>query len=46
MRSHIDWRGEQNIVYKCVETSLQPKRFNKLEGKPERKRLKDNIYEV
>ena len=31
---------EQNIIYKCVETSPQQKRFNNVEGKFERKSAK------
>ena len=27
MRSHIGWRGERNILYEGVETSLQQTRF-------------------
>ena len=33
VRSHIGWGGEQNILYKGVETSP----FKNIEGKPERK---------
>ena len=33
VRSHIDWGGEQNTVYKCVETSPHQTYFKKLEGK-------------
>ena len=32
MRSHIGWRGERNILYKGVKTSLYT-RFKNLEGK-------------
>ena len=35
MRSRIGW-GEQNILYKGVETSPMQTRFKNLEGKPKR----------
>ena len=37
VRSHIDWRGEQNILCKGVETSSQHMRFKNFVRKPERK---------
>ena len=40
MRSYIDWRGEQNILYKGVETSPF---FKNLEGKSGRESLKRTI---
>ena len=44
VRSHISWRGEQNILYKGVETSSYQTRFKNLEGNPEKRKLeKDNI---
>ena len=43
MGSHIGWRGERNILYKGVETSLYQTCFKNLEGKPERKSPKRTI---
>ena len=34
VRSHIGWRGERNISYKGVETSLEQTRFKTLRGSP------------
>ena len=44
VRSHVDWRGERNILYKGVETSHQQTRFENLEGKRERERRKRTIF--
>ena len=41
--SHIGWRGEQNTVYKGVETFPYQTRFKNLEGKPERESPKRTI---
>ena len=43
VRSHIDWRGEQNIPYKCVETSPQKTRSKTLKGSPLRESPKRTI---
>jgi len=43
MRSHINWGGERNILYKGVETSPQQTCFKNLEGKPERESPKRTI---
>ena len=40
MRSHIGTRGEQNIPFKDVETSLQYTRFKNLERKSKGKTQK------
>ena len=37
VRSHIGWRGERNISYKGVETSLEQTRFKTLRGSLEGK---------
>ena len=36
VRSHIDWRGEQNIAYKGVETSSYQTPLKTLRGSPKR----------
>ena len=43
MRSHVGWGGEQNILYKGVETSLLQTHFENAEGKPKRKNPKKTI---
>ena len=42
VRSHIGWRGEQNILYKGVETSSYQTRFKNFKGKLERESKKKN----
>ena len=37
VRSHIGFRGERNILCKCVETSLQQMSFKTLRGSPKGK---------
>ena len=39
----IGWRGEENILYKGVETSPSQTRFKNIEEKPERKSSKRTI---
>ena len=44
VRSHIDWRGERNILYKGVETSPLQMCFKNLEGKSERENPKKTMF--
>ena len=43
VRSHISWRGEQNILYKGVKISSYQTHFKNLEGKSERESPKTTI---
>ena len=43
VRSHIDWGGERNILYKGMETSPYQTCFKNLEGKPENESPKRTI---
>ena len=43
MRSHISWGGEQNTLYKGVETSPWQMCFKNFKGKPERESPKRTI---
>ena len=44
MRSHLGWRGEQSILCKGVETSLQQTHFKNFEGKLGREDPKKTIF--
>ena len=43
VRSHIDWGGERNTLYKGVETFPWYTRFKNFKGKPERENPKWTI---
>ena len=44
VRPRVGWGGEQNILYKSVEISLQQTRFKNLQGKPESESPNKAIY--